>query len=125
MKLQLFQLFLASGLFQNTLAKKHRVKIQNERPQSKGRELNNFQCTLMIKAVMLEDGVGGPQHIEEQPECLIEGSALPFPLVNMPSWLSENLHSHPFRITTRAAVILHNTNNYSSSREEGCRIGLE
>jgi len=88
MKLQLISLFLAQGLFENALAKNHRVKIQNEQPKSKGRKLTNFQCTLMIKAVMYGDEVNS-QHVEEIPECHLSGSALPVPLVNMPSWLSE------------------------------------
>ena len=93
MKLQLISLFLAQGLFENALAKNHRVKIQNEQPKSKGRKLTNFQCTLMIKAVMYGDEVNS-QHVEEIPECHLSGSALPVPLVNMPSWLSEKFINH-------------------------------
>ena len=86
MKVQLLSLFL---LAQGALAKNHRVKIQNEQPKSKGRKLTNFQCTIMIKVVMHADDEGNTQHVEEIPECLLSGSALPVPLVNMPSWLSE------------------------------------
>ena len=43
----------------------------------------------MIKAVMHADEEGNNQHVEEVPECHLSGSALPVPLLNMPSWLSD------------------------------------
>ena len=96
MKLHLLSLLLAQGLIDNAIAQFHRVKINNVQPESEKspRKLTNFQCTLMIKAVKYGDEEGGIQHVEEVPECHLEGSTLPTPLVNMPSWLSEKFVNH-------------------------------
>ena len=95
MKLQslLLTVALAQGLLEDASAAFHKVKINNTMPKSKGRKLYNFQCTLMIKAVMYGEGFG--QHVEEIPECHLEGATLPTPLINMPSWLSEKFVNLP------------------------------
>ena len=76
---------LGAGLADKTLAKNSRLRIpNNKQPQSDGRKLSNFQCTLLIKAIAYDE-----KHGEEIPECLLPGNSLPTPLVNMPTWLSE------------------------------------
>ena len=84
----IFAAFLGAGLAEKTLAKNQRLRITNKQPESQGRKLTNFQCTLFIKAVQYED-----KHIEESPECQLPGASLPTPLVNMPTWLSEKFEN--------------------------------